>query len=182
MKAFRDSREAFFYCGGDSGPRFHAVVTRLSMDTSNLHPINIFSGAPGLGGALTNPTELSRSKGCIQQAYPVLFDGVQFKDAEAAYHAHKSVDAASNDALMALLIAQKFRQHPALAQAVARRGGATWLAACDHLTGARTERAQSWEGHGTESRFIRNLVAGYLQFEKGEFQRPAQSSLFGSDG
>lgn len=149
------------------------------MDNSKLSPpINIFSGEPGLGGALTNPTELSRSKGTIQKAYPVTFEGVTFKDVETAYHAYKSGDAGTDDAMMAVLIAERFRQHPALAQAVERRGGAAWLALCSHFTAAKTEGAQSWEGAGTESRFIRNLVDGWNRFERGDFQQPRQSGLF----
>lgn len=126
-------------------------------------PINIFSGATGLGGALTNPTELARRKGCIPEAYPVLFEGRNWTDVETAYHVlaqHTDVPE-ERDALMVELIAAKFRQHPKLRQEVDEHGGAAWLERCSHFTNARTARAQSWEGAGMESRFIRNLVAGF---------------------
>lgn len=126
-------------------------------------PINIFSGATGLGAALTNPTELARKKGCISKAYPVLFRGRLWPDAETAYQvlAQAGMNEAERDALMLELIAAKFRQHEDLLQEVVARGGREWLMTCTHFTQARTERAQSWEGAGLESRFIRNLVAGF---------------------
>jgi hypothetical protein len=126
-------------------------------------PLNIFSGAEGLGGALTNPTELARRKGCIAQAYSVLFGGRLWPDVETAYHilAQHTEDVAERDALMVELIAAKFRQHDELSREVTSNGGAEWLQACSHFTSARTARAQSWEGAGMQSRFIRNLVAGF---------------------
>lgn len=124
------------------------------------------------------PTELSRAKGSIESAYPVVFEGTQFKDAETAYQAYKTDDERANDEVMADIIAEKFRQHPRLASAVAKRGGAEWLASCDHLTGARSDRGQSWEGKGLQSRYIRNLVEGYRRFARGQFRRGAQAALF----
>jgi hypothetical protein len=126
-------------------------------------PINIFSGATGLGGALTNPTELARRKGCVDKAYSIRFKGRDWVDVETAYHVLAQVDPTeeARDALMVELIAAKFRQHPELLQAVEAQGGSAWLCQCTHFTQARSERAQSWEGAGMESRFIRNLVAGF---------------------
>lgn len=50
----------------------------------------ISSSAKGLAAALTNPTELAKSKGNLTQSYPVEFRGKTYKDAEAAYQALKS--------------------------------------------------------------------------------------------
>lgn len=144
-----------------------------------LDPINIFSGAKGLGGALTNPTELARRKGCIDRPYPVIFDGREFVDVETAYHvlAQGNPGESARDALMQELIAAKFRQHPELDAAVRDAGGESWLARCTHWTSARTERAQSWEGAGLDSRFIRNLVVGYRQAQTLLVER-GQQTLF----
>lgn len=142
-------------------------------------PINIFSGAHGLGGALTNPTEMARRKGCIDKAYSVLFKGRLWPDAETAYQvlALNNPDRLARDKLMLELIAAKFRQHPDLLQEVQLRGGREWLATCTHFTQARTERAQAWEGAGMESRFIRNLVAAFDLLQEPAVEL-GQSTLF----
>lgn len=141
--------------------------------------MNIFSGERGLGAALTNPTELSRAKGGIDQAYPVRIAGTLFPDAESAYQFHKTADPRLNDELMARIIAAKFRQHPELLAQVGDRGGEAWLGSCSHLTGARTPGAKAWEGRGQESRFIRNLTAGYrLAVSSDDIELAEQRSLF----
>lgn len=126
-------------------------------------PINIFSGEKGLGGALTNPTELARRKGGINKQYSLTFKGRLWADVESGYHvlAQERPDEASRDTLLVEMISAKFRQYPELFAEVESKGGRDWLAQCSHMTGARTERAQSWEGIGMDSRFIRLLVAGY---------------------
>lgn len=123
--------------------------------------INIFSGESGLGGALTNPTELSRQKGSIFTWYSITFKGRYWPDVETAYQSLKDKDAAANDALMIELIAEKFRQHLQLREQVEKAGGRAFLENCSHFTGARSESAKDWEGRGLQSRFIRNLVAGF---------------------
>lgn len=123
--------------------------------------MNIFSGTPGLGDALTNPTELARRKDSITDRYPVRYLGRDFPDVETAYRALKGAEAAANDELMVQLIACKFDQHPALCAAVRECGGVAFLKTCGHFTGAHTERSKSWEGRGRASRFIRNLIAGF---------------------
>jgi hypothetical protein len=141
--------------------------------------LNIFSGGHGLGAALTNPTELAFRKGAISARYPVLFRGVRYPDVESAYHQLKVANALENDDTMISLIACKFRQHPALSVEVVRQGGAAWLATCSHLTGAKSPSAMSWEGHGRESRFIRNLVAGFELSQSDQVVGEAiQSELF----
>ena len=123
--------------------------------------MNIFSGEQGLGGALTNPTELARKKGCIQHSYPVVYGGKRYADVEVAYMVLNTGVDAADDKLMAELIAAKFQQHPALLAEVQAKGGASFLEKCSHFTNARSSGFQSWEGHGLDSRFIRNLIAGY---------------------
>lgn len=126
-------------------------------------PINIYSGETGLGAALTNPTAMARSKGGLAKNYPIVFQGKHWPDVESAYLtlAQGNETAESRDRLMTELIAAKFRQHPDLLAEVVERGGHDWLSLCSHLTGAKSERFQKWEGMGLESRFIRNLVAGF---------------------
>lgn len=141
-------------------------------------PINIFSGEPGLGAALTNPTELGRTKGCLTRAYRVTYAGKVYGDAESAYHANKVGSVELDDVMMAEVICAKFRQHPTLAAEVETRGGAAWLASCSHFTYAKTEGAQSWEGAGLDSRFIRNLVEGWNRYKTGDFAEQGQTSLF----
>lgn len=141
--------------------------------------INIFSGERGLGAALTNPTELAKRKGMLSTSFAIVFDGKRYPDVETAYHllANKP-DMPATDTLMAELIACKFRQHPSLAKEVASKGGVAWLRRCDHLTGARSDSAQSWEGHGQASRFIRNLARGYEMAQAPEVIENNQHQLF----
>lgn len=130
--------------------------------------VNIWSGAEGLAGALTNMSERAREKGKIRHSYPVSVNGVDYPDSEAAYQALKCPGQETyNDGLMIDLIALKFKQNPKLYQLTLERGGEAWLATCTHFTGAKSERAQSWEGHGVQSRFIRNLVLGFTKARNG---------------
>lgn len=140
--------------------------------------INIYSGEKGLGGALTNPTELAFRKESIQNSYPVKFRNREFADVEEAYHVLAGPSPEENDKLMALLIACKFEQHPMLFQAVIKRGGVAWLDQCSHFTYAKSEGFQAWEGQGRESRFIRNLIAGFELAMAGQIADGNQQSLF----
>ncbi|WP_063805088.1 DUF4326 domain-containing protein [Burkholderia ubonensis] len=140
-----------------------------AMATRALAPaINIWSGAHGLGGALTNMSERAKEKGCIKNSYPVKVNGVTYPDSEAAYQALKiQGEEEYNDGLMIDLIALKFLQNTILFERVTKNGGVAWLEKCSHFTQAKTERAQSWEGQGNGSRFIRNLIHGYQKAESG---------------
>lgn len=130
--------------------------------------INIWSGAPGLGGALTNMSERAREKGCIKHPYPVKINGATYPDSEAAYQALKVPgEDAYNDGLMIDIIALKFKQNAILFERVTRNGGVAWLEKCSHFTQAKSERFQAWEGQGNGSRFIRNLIQGYLKAKNG---------------
>lgn len=140
--------------------------------------VNIFSGTPGLGGALTNPTEWARNKGAIPKAYRVVYAGRMYPDAEAAYQQNKTGTAEGNDIMMVEVICAKFNQYPELAAEVRACGGADWLKTCTHFTYAKSPGAQSWEGAGLESRFIRNLVQAWEQFESGSRLEKGQAPLF----
>lgn len=140
--------------------------------------INIFSGEPGLGGALTNPTEMAKRKGSIDVRYPVTYDGRAYPDVELAYHVLASGNVVADDSLMANLISHKFLQHPALLETVTASGGVEFLERCSHLTNAKSAGFQSWEGVGRQSRFIRNLITGYEQALAGEARVDGQSALF----
>lgn len=125
-------------------------------------PINIWSGAVGIGGALTNMSERAKEKGCIKHSYPVKVNGVNYPDSEAAYQALKVQGADDfNDGLMIDLICLKFVQNPKLMDLTTSKGGVAWLEKCSHFTQAKSPRMQSWEGQGYGSRFICNLVHGY---------------------
>lgn len=131
-------------------------------------PINIWTGSNGLGGALTNMSERSLEKGSIKNHYPVKVNGITYPDSEAAYQSMKvKGEEDYNDCLMIDIIALKFRQNPILFERTSTNGGVAWLEKCSHFTQAKSERAQSWEGQGRGSRFIRNLIDGYLKAKTG---------------
>jgi hypothetical protein len=125
--------------------------------------INIFSGSTddkGLGAALTNPTELARKKGILTQAYPVTFEGQIWPDVETAWFTLRE-SVVDHDELMIKLIAAKLHQHQRLIRAINIRGGVEWIKRCSHFTNAKSLAMQAWEGRGTQSRFIRNLISGF---------------------
>ena len=143
------------------------TATATTAATATADGINIGSGstdANGLGAALSNMTELAVRKGTLTRGYPVEYSGMRWSDAEAAYQALKehSADATEhNDRLMAKIISAKFQQHDRILRAVVQRGGAAWLKRCSHFVEAKTPQGQAWEGRGEQSRFIRNLIAGF---------------------
>lgn len=140
--------------------------------------INIFSGARvALGAALTNPTSWSVQKGTLVKGYPMIFAGRRFADVETAYQALKPAAPHERDKLMAELICAKFTQYPELLKDVDVQGGREFLQACSHFTGAKSPGFQSWEGQGTESRFVRNLISGYDLAKAGE--APTEQGQFG---
>ncbi len=121
--------------------------------------MNISSRSCGLAGALTNPTTIAFRKGNISQQYPVTDKtGKVWADAEAAYKHYRTGDLAHDMSRMTKIIAAKLTQHPELIVAINKAGGTDWLKTCNHLIGVKDSR---WEGIGTESAFIRCLVAAY---------------------
>lgn len=127
-------------------------------------PNNIWSGSRGLLAILTNPTELAKRKGNLICGYPVTDKNSKvWVDAEAAFHAFKSKnsDAEYDEKVMIKIITAKLLQYPDLIMEISRNGGTKWLESCNHITGAKTKAYQEWEGFGTESKFIRCLIAAY---------------------
>lgn len=141
--------------------------------------INIFSGEKGLGGALTNPTELSKLKGSIDKSYPVTFQNKRYPDTETAYKNLKGENSEENDLLMVRLIHQKFKEYPELFAEITSRGGSAFIKACSHFTYAKSAGFQSWEGQGLESRFIRVLLKAYETYQENNLEdSTGQVSLF----
>ena len=140
--------------------------------------INIFTGNradAGLGTALTNPMVLSQKKGTIARAYPVVFQGRTYPDAETCFqalkHSRYSGPVPNVDLqLLQVIIAHKLLQHETLYNAIAQRGSVEWLQRCWHRTAARTPAYQWWEGEGMSSPMIRCLVKGYALAQQSRDQ------------
>lgn len=150
----------------------------ISMARPDIQAINIFSGSSDwLGAALTNPTELARRKGTLSLRLPVIFQGRTWPDVETAYLTLKPASREEADELMVELIIAKLQQHPVLLSEIGLRGGRPFLQACSHFTNARTPGFQAWEGHGEESRFIRNLLQAYDATTQGGPRNEAGQGL-----
>ena len=125
--------------------------------------LEISSNAKGLAAALTNPTELAKSKGNLTESYPVEFRGKTYKDAEAAYQALKSTatkDEGPNSTynLMVEIIKAKLQQHPSLVKQIKEKGGSKWILASTHQP---TNQNTVWETGG-KNWFIKALNEAYL--------------------
>jgi hypothetical protein len=125
--------------------------------------LEISSNAKGLAAALTNPTELAKSKGNLTESYPVEFRGKTYKDAEAAYQALKSTatkDEGPNSTynLMVEIIKAKLQQHPSLVKQIKEKGGSKWILASTHQP---TKQNTVWETGG-KNWFIKALNEAYL--------------------
>jgi hypothetical protein len=125
--------------------------------------VEISSNAKGLAAALTNPTELAKSKGNLTQSYPVEFRGKTYKDAEAAYQALKSTatkDEGPNSTynLMVDIIKAKLQQHPRLVSEITKQGGSAWILSSTHQP---TKQNSVWETGG-KNWFIKALNDAYL--------------------
>ena len=163
---------AFTWWEQESG-RPAAATPVTTTATATADGINISSGstdANGLGAALSNMTELACRKGTLTKSYPVEYSGIIWLDVEAAYQALKEHSAEAtehNDRLMSKIISAKFKQHDRILRAVAQRGGAAWIKRCSHFVEAKSPQVQAWEGRGTQSRFIRNLISGFVDASAG---------------
>jgi hypothetical protein len=138
--------------------------------------VEISSNAKGLAAALTNPTELAKSKGNLTQSYPVQLDsliGVNKKginsttgvaeDAEAAYQALKSTatkDDGPNSTynLMVNIIKAKLEQYPRLVSEITKQGGSSWILSATHQP---TKQNSVWETGG-KNWFIKALNDAYV--------------------
>ena len=126
----------------------------------------ISSNSKGILGALTNPTELAKSKGNIAQSYPVTFRGVTYKDAESAYQALKNTatkDDGPNNTynLIVDIIKAKFEQHPRLLNEVTKLGGSQWILSKTHQP---TKQNTVWETGG-KNWFIKALNEAYIKVQ-----------------
>ena len=133
---------------------------KASLMTSEVPGTNISSNTKGIGGALTNPTVLSKQKGNIGKDYPVTFRGKTYVDAEAAYQANKKGDS-SDFSLMTDVIEAKLRQYPALTDEITRLGGTRWILASWHSINSDYDSRSRWTGQGKNSKFIVSLKDAY---------------------
>ena len=129
--------------------------------------VEISSSAKGLAAALTNPTELAKSKGNLTASYPVEFRSKTYKDAEAAYQALKSTatkDDGPNSTynLMVNIIKAKLEQHPRLVNEITKQGGSAWILSSTHQP---TKQNSVWETGG-KNWFIKSLNDAYLSTQQ----------------
>lgn len=124
--------------------------------------VEISSNVKGLAAALTNPTELAKSKGNLTQSYPVEFRGKVYKDAESAYQSLKTTatfDDGPNSTynLMVDIISAKLTQHPRLIEEITKQGGSQWILSSTHQP---TRKNTVWETGG-QNWFIKALNDAY---------------------
>lgn len=115
---------------------------------------NIWSGDRNLA-VLTNPTCLAKKKGNLVNDYPVVINNVAYPDAERAYQALKTL-AIGKVAVMQMVLYQKLRQHPRIAETIKASGGHAFLEKCEH-----TINGNWWEGKGMKSPFLQCLSGAY---------------------
>ena len=154
------------------------VVTEVQptqLSTSVKEGVEISSNTKGLAAALTNPTELAKSKGNLTKSYPVEFKGKTYKDAEAAYQALKSTatkDEGPNSTynLMVNIIKAKLEQHPKLVDEIIKQGGSAWILSSTHQP---TKQNSVWETGG-KNWFIESLNDAYLFTQSSTSVKPTQ--------
>jgi hypothetical protein len=129
------------------------VPTATVTDREQTPAGEISSSAKGLNAALTNPTELAKSKGNLALSYPVTVRGKVYRDAETAFQMLKPKERmdkaaydALTDALMREILIAKFQQHPRLAAQVKQNGGKAWLETATHRL-----QDKEWGGVGRQS-------------------------------
>lgn len=131
--------------------------------------VNIFSGTKDgpLAAVLTNPTELAFVKGKLKKHYPVVWNGIEYPDAEAAYQHNKwkvENSQTARHALLSGIMEAKLRQHPLILEYVEKAGGIEWLKTCTHYVGSYESY---WTGRGMQSGFIRGLIEAIERIKKG---------------
>jgi hypothetical protein len=144
--------------------------------------VEISSNAKGLAAALTNPTELAKSKGNLTQSYPVTFRGKVYKDAEAAYQALKSTatkDEGPNSTynLMVDIIKAKLQQYPRLVSEITKQGGSAWILASTHQP---TKQNSVWETGG-KNWFIKALNQAYVSVNGAKEIKPNNLPAIGDN-
>ena len=142
------------------------VTTEADKDSKeNKEIVHISSNTKGLGGALTNPTELSKKKGNIEQDYSITYKDKDYISVEAAYQANKvdetktkpNKSESANYNLMVELITEKLRTYPKLVNAITKLGGLEYLAKAVHQP---TKQNTVWETGGKDW-FIDALKEAY---------------------
>jgi hypothetical protein len=153
------------------------VETTPEIIEDALAKVEISSNAKGLAAALTNPTELAKSKGNLSQSYPIYYQWLNnegeaedgnFKDVEEAYQELKdnreaktkpSKEDSKNYRLMVELITAKLQQHPRLATEITKAGGSKWIMNATHQP---TKQNTVWETGG-QNWFILALNDAYAK-------------------
>jgi guanosine-3',5'-bis(diphosphate) 3'-pyrophosphohydrolase len=161
----------------ESDPEEEQLKTPTQPSTSVEPGVEISSNAKGLAAALTNPTELAKSKGNLTQSYPVEFRGKTYKDAEAAYQALKSTatkDDGPNSTynLMVDIIKAKLEQYPRLVSEITKQGGSAWILSSTHQP---TKQNSVWETGG-KNWFIKALNDAYVVTTQPSTQ-PAEPTI-----
>ena len=142
------------------------VTTEVDKDSKeNKEIVHISSNTKGLGGALTNPTELSKKKGNIEQDYSITYKDKDYISVEAAYQANKvdetktkpNKSESANYNLMVELITEKLRTYPKLVNTITKLGGLEYLAKAVHQP---TKQNTVWETGGKDW-FIDALKEAY---------------------
>lgn len=132
------------------------VNTEADKDSKeNKEIVHISSDAKGLGAALTNPTELSKKKGNIEQDYSITYKDKDYISVEAAYQANKvdetktkpNKSESANYNLMVELITEKLHTYPKLVSAITKLGGLGYLAKAVHQP---TKQNTVWETGGKD--------------------------------
>jgi hypothetical protein len=149
-----------------NGPTNVSILNTSVKKENNISDLAGISSAKGLAAALTNPTELAKGKGNLENSYPIEFNGKTYKDVEAAYQALKekseaktkpSIENSENYELMVDLITAKFQQHPRLVSEVTKQGGSAWILSSTHQP---TLQDTVWETGG-QNWFIEALNKAY---------------------
>lgn len=147
-------------------------------------PINIYSGSSiAFAAALTNPTELAKTKGKITRSYPISLRGNPYRparpnlrveqyrvpkpagepfvSAEDAYqHFKQNLDNDAKFELMIEILSAKLTQYPVLTETITKSGGLPWLKRCSHQPNGYEN---FWTGTGYASGFISALAIAYRQ-------------------
>lgn len=137
---------------------------------------NISSNSKGLAAALTNPTELAKSKGNLKQSYPITYKGKEYKDVEAAYQANKAPYLANRTTgeLMTELVTIKLQTYPQLVQGIKDKGGLQYLQNSTHIV----KGDNYWEsGEGKQNAFMNSLIQAYKNVTEPTVQQPIVSAV-----
>ena len=151
-------------------PTGPSQITQVA-PASQIKGENIASTSKGIAAALTNPTELAKQKGNLVNSYPVVYNGVTYKDAEAAYQANKAPYLANKTTgkLMVDIITAKLQQHPSLIKGIDAKGGLDWLRNSTHIV----KGDNFWEtGESKENGFMRALIQAYKAVTAQGIQAP----------